>query len=490
MTNMSRLDGIQLHLLNREVAVPLQLDVAASGIHTGEGAVLVCRQILRFLPQRRLVCLAEYEGQRVIAKLFIHPDKSASDYAKELAGNKYLHVAKVLTPELLTSGSLNNAGFYVLYEYIYNSTPLQDNISSLVDDHAIQCLQKLLPVIAQMHNAGIQQGDLHLNNFLLTDKELYTIDCGDVVKLNNNNGANTRQIYKNLADILSQLPIIYDRLLGKWLCIYQAASHLHYHLHKAELCQVINEWRSWRIKKYLKKSARNCSEFMAEKTRDELRVCRRECSNNDWQVFYAQLDALVESSSRLKDGNTATVAMNECAGRKLVIKRYNIKSFRHWMSRCWRPSRGWKSWQNAHRLKVLGIKTPRPIAVIEERFGWLRYRAYFVSEYEPAIDALSMYYQKDEVSAQHLEDFNDLFIAMMYAKMSHGDLKANNILLTEKGLSLIDLDAMKFHRQEKEFIRAFERDCQRFLRNWRPESRVYRQFKVLINNLPVKPVCG
>jgi tRNA A-37 threonylcarbamoyl transferase component Bud32 len=490
VSNISILDGIQLYLLKRErVPVPFQLDIAASGIHTGGGALLECREILRFLPQRRLVCLAEYEGHTVVAKLFIHSDKAETDYAKELAGYEYLYNAKVLTPKMLISGPLNNAGFYVLYHYIEAAVILQKNISAVPDEHSIHSLQKLLAVIAQMHNAGIVQIDLHLNNFLLTDQQLFTIDCGDVVKLNHSSSRKTAQIYKNLADILSQLPIVYDRLINEFITVYQAGSHLQYPLAKADLCQKMQQWRKWRIKKYLKKSTRNCSEFIAEKTLRECRVYRREYVNVNWLRFYAQLDELVESSQRLKDGNTATVALADCEGRKLVIKRYNIKSFGHWLSRMWRPSRGWTSWQNAHQLKVLGIKTPRPIAVVEKRFGWLRHKAFYVSEYEPAADALSAYYQKDEVSAQHLDDFNDLFTAMVYARISHGDLKANNILLTEKGLSLIDLDAMKFHRQQIDFEKAFERDCLRFLRNWRPESKVYQQFKMLLNNLPAKPVC-
>ena len=490
MNNISVLDGIQLYLLKREVPLPFKMDIAASGIHTGAGAELECYKILRFLPERRLVCLAEYEAQRVVAKLFIHPDKAEKDYEKELAGYELLHKAQVLTPKLLTSGSLNNAGFYVLYQYITAAATLQENIAAVPNEGSARCLENLIPIIAQMHNSDIQQVDLHLNNFLLSEQQLYTIDCGDVVKLTDNSLTKTANIYKNLADVLSQLPVVYDRQINEWLALYQSSSDLTAPLNKAGLCQEMNQWRAWRIKKYLKKCARNCSEFIVQNSRGEFRVNRREYRSPDWMQFYAQLDERAEASKRLKDGNTATVALTQCEGRKLVIKRYNIKNFRHWLKRCWRPSRAWTCWQNAHRLKVLGIKTPQPVAVLEERFGWLRQKAFYVSEYEPAEDALAVYYQKDEVSEQHLKDFAGLFTAMVYARMSHGDMKANNILLTENGLSLIDLDAMKFHHRQQDFAKAFERDCQRFLRNWRPESRVYQQFKVLLQHLPSKPMCG
>jgi hypothetical protein len=56
------------------------------------------------------------------------------------------------------------------------------------------------------------------------------------------------------------------------------------------------------------------------------------------------------------------------AGRTLVIKRYNIKGFAHWLKRFWRPSRAWHSWREGNRLAFLGIATPKPLAVLEKRF--------------------------------------------------------------------------------------------------------------------------
>ena len=201
-------------------------------------------------------------------------------------------------------------------------------------------------------------------------------------------------------------------------------------------------------------------------------------------MFFARLDEQVESSKRLKDGNSATVVLSECEGKPVVIKRYNIKDFRHFLSRFWRPSRGWTTWKNAHRLKVLGVKTPKPIAVIEKRFGCWRHKAFYVSEYEPALDALSVYSGQDKVSKQHLAAFFHLFSAMINAGISHGDLKANNILLTEGGISLIDLDAMKLCPGHKSFAKYFSKDMERFLCNWSANQGVREQFEKLIASLP------
>ena len=104
----------------------------------GEGT-LECLQLLRLLPHRRLVCLASRGAKIVIAKLFIHADKSEQDYTHELSGYNYLLQSKVLTPKLvshglLAQGSLAQAGYYVIYEYINHSLSLQQCISVRADD--------------------------------------------------------------------------------------------------------------------------------------------------------------------------------------------------------------------------------------------------------------------------------------------------------------------------------------------------------------------
>lgn len=477
------LDGTQLKALGREMPLPFKLSLIGPDIHS-EADVIECRQIFRLLPGRRLVCLSSYQGKQVIAKLFIHPEKSVSDLERELKGYRFFFNAGIPTPKLMLSGRLSNGGFYVLYDYIADSISPGSEISLIPDAHSLETISKLIAIIARMHNADLQQVDLHLNNFLYTKRQLYAIDCSDVVPLSPSSTRKLGQIYKNCADILSQLPVVYDPLIPDFLHQYHLHAHFETELSLARMYREIDVWRKWRISKYLKKAARNCSEFIAEKEWSEYRVYRREYSNPSWMTFFARLDEQVESSKRLKDGNTATVVLAECEGKLVVIKRYNIKDFRHLLSRFWRPSRGWTTWKNAHCLKVLGIRTPKPIAIIEKRFGCWRHKAFYLSEYEPASDVLSVYSDQDKVSKQHLADFSHLFSAMINAGVSHGDLKANNILLTEGGISLIDLDAMKFHADYKSFMKYFSQDIERFLRNWSTNKRVKGQFEKLIASLP------
>jgi len=484
---------MQLHQLKHDAPVPFQIEITTTESPTDSDTYLECLEVLRLLPGRRMVCRATFQGQTVIAKLFIHPSKSADDFEQELTGYKLLTNAEILTPKLLLSGSLKDAGNFVLYEYIDAATSLGSHIALKPNNSSLAHISMLMPVIAKMHNANIQQIDLHLNNFLVTEnsakKQPHTIDCGDVSLLSQSPDKRLSQINKNIADILSQLPIIYDQFLSDFLKLYRQVSTFEQAAAHDEIAQQIKQWRKWRTHNYLKKAARNCSEFVHEQSWREMRTYKREYGNKEWQTFYSRLNELVENSPRLKDGNTATVAQAKYQNEDFVIKRYNIKNIRHWFSRFWRPSRGWKTWQNAQQLNVLGIKTPEPIAIIEQRFGWLRHKAFYVSRYEPAEDALSRYNKADEVTEVHLEDFKQLFTSMIYAQISHGDLKANNILLTENGLSIIDLDAMKIHSNPFRFKKAFKRDLKRFMKNWPAGSKIHAQFDQLLSTLPTEPAC-
>jgi hypothetical protein len=119
------------------------------------------------------------------------------------------------------------------------------------------------------------------------------------------------------------------------------------------------------------------------------------------------------------------VSLAEIDGIKTVIKRYNIKSFWHGINRACRQTRAAGSWANAHRLNILGIATPKPIALIEERFGYFRGKAYFLSEYLDAPDASTFFAQiKNKKSqAEAIQNIVEMFYRMYLLKLSHGEKK-------------------------------------------------------------------
>ena len=131
---------------------------------------------------------------------------------------------------------------------------------------------------------------------------------------------------------------------------------------------------------------------------------------------------------------------------------------------------------NAHRLGMYGILTARPVALIEARFGPVRGRAWYISEFVAGDDASSLCGQAMLDKAGQIragQKLTDLLAQLALSSLSHGDMKATNFILSERGAVIIDLDAMRKHDAAESFQRAQRRDLRRFMRNWEacPETR-------------------
>ena len=60
------------------------------------------------------------------------------------------------------------------------------------------------------------------------------------------------------------------------------------------------------------------------------------------------LDFEIDKGIKLKEGNTNTVALVKTDAGQFVIKRYNIKTISHRISRLFRRTRASRSWENGH----------------------------------------------------------------------------------------------------------------------------------------------
>ena len=72
--------------------------------------------------------------------------------------------------------------------------------------------------------------------------------------------------------------------------------------------------------------------------------------------------------------------------------------------------------------------------------------------------------EKEELSFK----ISDIMQQLKWARVSHGDMKAQNIICTETGPVLIDLDGLKSNQSIKSFNSQFVKDVARFNRSWRP----------------------
>jgi hypothetical protein len=247
----------------------------------------------------------------------------------------------------------------------------------------------------------------------------------------------------------------------------------------ASLKSDLPEVRRKRRHKYVKKSYRTCQEFVRVKMAGKMVVFRRDAQSDALDCLLDDPDALMRGGEMLKDGKTSTVVRVQVGDYDWVIKRYNIKSLWHVLSRCFRPTRASTSWGNAHRLKISGIATPMAVAMIEKRFGPLRSTGYYVCDFVAGPRAEVFFLDKTvETSAKEQAARGFVLLFELFRKLGihHGDCKAANFLPRDNTPWVLDLDAMHECCSQARFKRLFQADRQRFLLNWRSQPELLRWF--------------
>lgn len=447
---------------------------------TDSQQLLHCKQLLRVIPNKRWVLLAEWDSQIVIAKLF----KKAHHAARELQGHHALVTANITTPKLLFHGWSRGAGFYMLiYERIH---PAQDFATLWAQTNSTQhdsLLTKLLTTIAGLHANGLVQHDLHFKNFLLQQQQIYTLDAADIYKIPRSHPLAENKYRKNLALLFAQLPSHYDLHLEKFYRFYLQQRGSFFTLTKlAKLKKWLNYWRRHRLLAYGRKIFRTSTALLCQKTWRQFLVCDRAYNTKAMQLFLQNPEAIMQGPAAkiLKAGNTCTVVCITIGGRKLVVKRYNIKNFWHGVNRALRRSRAATSWRNAHRLMLSDIPTAKPVALLENRWGPLRRTSYFISEYVPGANLADHLTQLNSLEEQLFisAEITRLFNRLADLQISHGDLKATNILMAGTWPILVDLDAMRLHQYPWTWRSAKQRDQARFMRNWQDQPELAKLFEI------------
>lgn len=438
---------------------------------------LACEEIVRRVAGKRLVCRGTWDNRAVYAKLFI--GKQAQRYARrDLNGINALTEAGILTPGLLHTGSIaDGAGEVLVFEAIaasMNAEQAWDDMPQLSE--ARLALAKLLVAeVAQHHQAGLMQTDLYLKNFLLQGEKIYTLDGDGIRPLS---CCRRRRCLHNLAVLLSKFDVLeIEAWLPQLLEHYASKRNLALQgINLRNMQKQVAAQRYGVVKGYVSaKIFRTCTDIHVESGSRFFLAIARPYLNARLRQALEQPDSLLQegASARLKSGNTCTVSLSEVAGRKIVVKRYNIKNFWHGLGRALRVTRAAASWSNAHRLMMYDIATAAPVALLEQRYGMIRRQAYLLAEYidAPDVDAFFAdatvdFARKTRVASSIAQLFYKLYLL----RIEHGDFKATNMKIVDGQPCLIDLDSMREYRCNWRFNRRHVRDLRRFMRNWQADA--------------------
>ncbi|MDF5833490.1 MULTISPECIES: lipopolysaccharide kinase InaA family protein [Pseudomonas syringae group] len=465
----------ELKTAGRTPELPMSLTLAdAAG-----SAELQLLTLLRVLPGQRYVGAGVWRGRTVLAKLLVG-DKAARHFQRELAGVRLLAEQGLTTPLLLADGLQDGEGGWLLFEFLEQAPSLGDawnavkHLPPLADEQQA-VLGEALSAIARQHAKGLWQEDLHLDNLLRHKGQLYLIDGAGIRAEQAGTPLSRQKVLENLGVFFAQLPRSFEPFTEE-LLVHYLLSNAEHGLPMEALQKQIDKVRSWRLKDFMSKTVRDCSLFSVEDSASVFRAIRREEEPAMLPVL-SQADALLDKGHLYKTGGAASVGRVEINGRPLVIKRYNIKNFSHWLKRFWRPSRAWHSWREGNRLMFLGIATPKPLAVQEKRFLGLRSKAWLVTEFidgPDIIERFAPYVENGDAPEVELLALDRLFAQLIQARISHGDFKGHNLFWHVDRWAMIDLDAMQQHNSQSSFAAAYARDRARFMRNWPTQSALHQ----------------
>lgn len=453
---------------------------------------LICEEIVRIIPGKRLVAFGRWNNKSIAAKIFFGR-QAKQHMERDLKGARALIAAKIPTPALLhTDSSQNNSIYVLIFERIQNAVSLAtlwQNKKFTPESEAM--LRTLTIELATQHVLGLEQDDLHLKNFLMSAEKIYTLDGAGI--RNHEGPLNKKQSLENLALFFSQLGIHANKLQQQLFETYiNARSWLVKKSDLVFLQKTIRHWNSTRWDSYSKKIFRSSTQFAKIKNLRLFSLCDRNYLSPAFQQFIANPEATLTNSETviLKAGRTSTVARVTLGQRQYVVKRYNIKGFWHSLSLIFKRSRAKLSWRVAHQLQFVGLNTAKPVALIEKRFLGLRRKSYFVMEHVEGVRADTFFDSHPIESTQSTlvaQKIIALFFDLARLRLSHGDLKITNILLNQQQEPvLIDLDGVREHRSLLGLGHRFAKDLERFLENWQEKSTIRQLFQGLITTMTKK----
>ncbi len=425
-----------------------------------------CVSCLRSVKGRRKVYDAIWDGRPVVAKVFDRRFASGRHVRKEWNGLRELQQRGLDAPKPLLRGRTKDGRSAILLEKLLQTSTLLDVLNEASDAEAkLKLLILFTRVLAEQHRQGVVQEDLHLGNFLYDGQTIYAIDPWRMRFLS--------------GELDRDRSISYLALFVRYLPSHDSDSMV-------DICREYFRARGWKMeqadrqlferklvfhqKRTVKKSLRKCLRTSKRYIRMEAGefkgiFAKSFCEGGGAEDFMSRIDDLMDAGEIFKKGNTCYVSRVRWNNQDVVIKRYNHKGLFHSLRHSFVRSRACQGWLHGHHLEMLQIATPRPVACVEQYRGRILWQSNLITEYVAGRKLYS--YMSDSSTTKEqgqaaIEEVMHLLDDLDRYRISHGDLKHTNILLTENGPVLMDLDGMRFHRLGWTYKRRRAKDMAHF----------------------------
>ena len=210
-------------------------------------------------------------------------------------------------------------------------------------------------------------------------------------------------------------------------------------------------------------------------------LCLQDCPQNVRSFLEALPSSWSCAGEMLKNGSRSTVKLTAIDGTNYVMKIYKKMPFHRRLRYAFTQSRAFQSWESGQAMAEAGIPVARPLAIIEERQFGIPARAALLMPVAQGDDLLSLI-ERSQLNqnqfAKIAENLTGVLQTMMGASLTHGDMKATNILIDDSlNPTLIDIDGAIIHRSSKSFETSRAKDQARFMKNWQTHPAAQEAFR-------------
>jgi tRNA A-37 threonylcarbamoyl transferase component Bud32 len=317
---------------------------------------------------------------------------------------------------------------------------------------------EMAKTVKKIHLAGLFHKDLHAGNFLWDGHTVFLIDL------------HSAKILRTLSlnQRLWNLSLLFHSLRSVWVEREQSVfmdtyfeGELDYLQKKEEFLQRIHvqmgrlqkrQWRS-RTKRCLKES----TEFSIQKANRSRYFHRRDFGlDKVKRIVEEHLRLFRENPSSLaKNAPEVSVSIMKDEGVRVCVKHFRNPSLWRTFKDHFRRPKGLKSWVGSHGLKVRGIPSLTPLALVEERRWWGLRESFFLMETSETGQEMDRYILERLGDFQKKRLFTKAFaqwLSQLHQKgVFHQDMKTCNILISENG------GGWKFYLLDQEDIFLDER---------------------------------
>jgi hypothetical protein len=359
-----------------------------------------------------------------------------------------------------------------VFEYIENAVHFGKALASTPNEMQRQeLLDRLIGCLAMHHQQGIIQDDLHVGNFLLRGKEIYSLD-GDHVRSYRPPLGKCRSL-ANLGKLLSYyFPIDEDVVKKKHQTYCLARGWQVTAKDIRRLVYLSKRILKHRSAKSMRKIYRHGSTFSVCKKQDYYSIRNLNVWNDKFKMAFDNPERIFsEGDGKQLDGthqyhlsidNSPIILYSARVLGIRFLRRFGIIS---------------RIWRNALRLNRLKIHTLRPIALIEKRESPIIWRAFLIVESCEGILARE-FFTSDSVPSSDkyivAERIAKALLVMKQTGIAIRGVSSTNILILD--LEPVFLDVLQLNRRAFNSRSSVPKGVREFLRGWDDEPTIRTLF--------------